>query len=86
MIGVRNRCAGNLALAFCQLWRAEFVVQLLKIMAAKRRRIEPVLWTRDDIVCCKCAQLKSRHVHCPCSNCNGAAVARSMEYSHWQHQ
>ena len=54
----------------------------------KRRRIddEAVAWTRDDIVCCNCSELKSRHVHCPCSKCNGAAVARSVEHFHWQQQ
>lgn len=54
----------------------------------KRRRIddEAVAWTRDDIVCCNCSELTSRHVHCPCSKCNGAAVARSVEHSHWQQQ
>ena len=53
----------------------------------KRRRIddEAVAWTRD-IVCCNCSELKSRHVHCPCSKCNGAAVARSVEHSHRQQQ
>lgn len=63
-----------------EIWR--FVIFALKIMAAKRRRID--VWTRDDIVCCKCSEVKSRHVHCPCLKCNGAAVARSVEYSHWQ--
>ena len=55
-------------------------------METKRRRFEPYVWSRDDIVYYNCSQLKSRHVHCPCSSCNGAAVARSLEYSHWQQQ
>ena len=73
--------AGYLLICFLPV-----VSQLPNIMETKRRRFEPYVWSRDDIVCCNCSQLKSRHVHCPCSSCNGAAVARSLEYSHWQQQ
>lgn len=41
------------------------------------------LWSRDDISCCRCSDLKSLHVHCPCDSCCGKAVARATEYRHW---
>ena len=47
----------------------------------KRRRI--LLWSRDDISCCSCPDLKSVHTHCPCDSCCGRAVARATEYRHW---
>ena len=74
---------------FAALWFSLdfFALKIMEANNNKRRRIdEAVVWTRDDIVCCNCSELKSRHVHCPCSKCNGAAVARSVEHSHWQQQ
>jgi len=48
---------------------------------AKRRRIS--LWSRDEILCCRCADLPTVHIHCPCDSCYGKAVNRSTEYRHW---
>lgn len=48
---------------------------------AKRRRIS--LWSRDEILCCRCADLPTVHIHCPCDSCSGKAVNRSTEYRHW---
>lgn len=81
MIGGNYHSAGNSAFLCESRGKNSW---LARNMAAKRARIES--WTRDDIVCCNCSELKSRHVHCPCSYCNGAAVARSLEYFHWQEQ
>ena len=33
---------------------------------------------------CFCAALSYAHAHCPCERCNGKAVSRSTEYSHWK--
>lgn len=52
---------------------------------AKRCRTSTpqVLWNRDEILCCHCSELSTRHTHCPCDLCCGKAVARSTEYRHW---
>ena len=44
---------------------------------------EVTLWTRGDIYACSCSEKKYRHVHCPCSECNGRATDRSTELRHW---
>ena len=49
--------------------------------SSKRRRV--LLWSRDDISCCRCSDLNSLHAHCPCNSCCGKAVARATEYRHW---
>ena len=39
-------------------------------------------WDRDAVAYCSCAALRYVHVHCPCQNCNGKAVARSNKLQH----
>ena len=41
-------------------------------------------WSRSDISTCSCSQKSYRHVHCPCSDCNGRATDRSTELRHWR--
>ncbi|KAL5487225.1 hypothetical protein EMCRGX_G019802 [Ephydatia muelleri] len=41
-------------------------------------------WKREDIVYCRCSDMRSVHSHCPCGMCNGSAVSRSTEYRHWE--
>ena len=41
-------------------------------------------WLREDIVICHCSELKYRHVHCPCEDCENSAVSTAKEKSHWQ--
>lgn len=65
--------------------RSQSKPQVTSMQPTKKQRIDqPKLWSRDDIVSCLCSESNSRHVHCPCSICNGAAVARSVEYLHWR--
>jgi len=33
-----------------------------------------VLWSRDEMISCRCADLKPVHIHCPCNLCSGRAV------------
>lgn len=40
-------------------------------------------WSRGDIYACSCVEKQYRHVHCPCSECNGRATDRSTELRHW---
>ena len=59
---------------------------IIKVMASpKRRRTSTplVLWDREEILCCHCPEMSSRHTHCPCDLCCGKAVARSTELRHW---
>lgn len=42
------------------------------------------LWSRSDVSTCSCSQKSYRHVHCPCSGCNGRATDRSTELRHWR--
>ena len=49
-----------------------------------RKKIKRV-WNRDDITSCRCSLLNYEHAHCPCSECDGAAVSRSTEFTHWKH-
>ena len=44
---------------------------------------EVTLWTWGDIYACSCSEKQYRHVHCPCSECNGRAIDRSTELRHW---
>lgn len=39
-------------------------------------------WSRSDISACSCSGKAYRHVHCPCSDCNGQATDRSTELRH----
>lgn len=41
-------------------------------------------WSRSDISACSCSEKAYRHVHCPCSDCNGRATDRSTELRHWR--
>lgn len=41
-------------------------------------------WSRSDVSTCSCSQESYRHVHCPCSDCNGRATDRSTELRHWR--
>ena len=41
-------------------------------------------WSRGDISACSCSEKPYRHVHCPCSVCNGRATDRSTELRHWR--
>ena len=50
------------------------------------------LWERSDIYVCNCDEYGGvgckvkKHVHCPCLTCGNKAVARSVEYRHYQQQ
>ena len=51
------------------------------------------LWNRCDVHVCDCDEFRStrgavnrKHVHCPCLGCQGKAVARTVEYRHYQQQ
>ena len=46
-------------------------------------RSDPI-WTRSSITSCCCSDKSYRHVHCPCSSCNGRAVDRSTELRYWK--
>jgi len=39
---------------------------------------------RSSITSCCCSDESYRHVHCPCSSCNGRAVDRGTELRHWK--
>lgn len=41
-------------------------------------------WSRKSVSYCFCAALSYTHAHFPCERCNGKAVSRSTEYSHWK--
>ena len=43
-----------------------------------------ILWSRDEISSCNCAEKPFTHVHCKCWNCRGKAVHRSTEFCHWR--
>jgi len=43
-----------------------------------------MVWNRDEILCCHCPEMSSRHMHCPCDSCCGKAVARSTELCHYK--
>ena len=41
------------------------------------------IWKRSDISTCNCSEKPYRHVHCPCSCCNGRATDRGTEVRHY---
>ena len=41
------------------------------------------IWKRSDISTSNCSEKPSRHVHCPCSCCNGRATDRGTELRHY---
>jgi len=43
-----------------------------------------LVWNRSDVSSCTCTEKSYRHVHCPCSKCNGRATDRKTELRHWQ--
>ena len=43
-----------------------------------------LIWTRSSITSCCCSDKSYRHVHCPCSSCNGRAVDIGTELRHWK--
>lgn len=52
-----------------------------KKMAEKIENV--ITWSRSEISSCNCDAKSYRHVHCPCSTCNGRAVDRRSELRHW---
>ena len=75
-ISIRRRrlhayCSGNV------IAHAQEAAYTIKMSAT-------LTWKREDIVYCRCSDMRSVHSHCPCGMCNGSAVSRSTEYRHWE--